>query len=465
MGLWPILTTAIVADDFVGPFVMHHNAGPGLLSNLRVGFEAASFGHFNYLGQTVGGFVNWLWLQLMIFGFRFSTIYALTKFLVIFFLIIEVTRVIKRLLAASGSLVPVWTLRTTIGLCVIGTFQLHLVWSNDPVGSYPMSGYMSALVGLIALEALIIALDNPRVRNSIFGSIALLAACLYYELNIVVFFSFAIVLSYYLLINWGNYKSTIRRFAPLSFLCFCVGVFIVFLQIQNYEMSAHYTGTAVDLSSQTAFTFGRLLVSNLPFSSWHLGLDWMQHVVPAQLLDLSVLAIIAVIAYLLLKNGSMVILSFRSILLVSLTFFVLGVGSTLIQAATQKVQVESTRIGSVYNFYAFGSVAVVVVLGLLLIWLFTYQRSLAVLVLPFLVIASSFQFMLNSAIQKQHYDYLLPSRNVLVAFTENWNEEARCQALRTWLEGPWPPYYSNSLATGMESSFLHYHGEKFCGRN
>ena len=43
LGLWQILTTVIVADDLVGPFAMYVNAGPDLLSNLRVGYEAASY--------------------------------------------------------------------------------------------------------------------------------------------------------------------------------------------------------------------------------------------------------------------------------------------------------------------------------------------------------------------------------------------------------------------------------------
>jgi hypothetical protein len=464
LGLWPILTTVIVADDLVGPFAMYVNAGPDLLSNLRVGYEAASYGHFNYLGQIIGGFVNWLWLRLMVHGFRYSTIYALTKFIVFFFLIVQATRVTNRILVLGGSLVSMWTLRTTISLCVIGTFQLHLVWSNDPVGSYPMSGYMSILIGLCALETLIIAMYKPSIRNSILGALALLVACLYYEMNVIVFLALAVLMTHYLIVNWDQRKSVIRKIAPLSILSVFVALVILFLQHQNSAKSAQYTGTAIALGGKTTATFGRLLVSNLPMSSWHLGLDWIQNVVPAKLLDLSVMATIGVIAYILLKGSNKPVLYLRSVSLVSITFIALGASSTFVQAATQKVQDEATRIGSVYNFYAVGSTAVVVILSLFLIWLFSCKRSIGILILPFLVVAASFQFMLNSAIQENHYQFFTSSRNLLVAYTENWGKKARCEALGKWLEYPWPAYYSNSLATGMEWSYLQAHGKKFCGR-
>jgi hypothetical protein len=145
-------------------------------------------------------------------------------------------------------------------------------------------------------------------------------------------------------------------------------------------------------------------------------------------------------------------------------FISFGVTATLIQATTEKVQAEATRIGSVYNFYAVGSTAIAVMIAVGAIYISRRWRSIAVSLLPFAVAAASFQFLLNTAIQERHFKFLPQNRNVLVAFTEDWDRNQRCEALSKWLEMGWPVYYYNALVTGMDRAYLHFHGELFCGR-
>ena len=464
VGLWPILTTVVVADDLIGPFSMYVDAGPGLLSNLHVGFNAASYGHFNYVGQVIGGFINWFWLRLMIHGVRYSTIYGFTKFLMFVLVAIVAARVVRRLLLLGGSSVSTWTLRTSIGLVLIGTLQLHLVWSNDPVASYPMSGYASIVVGLLAIDMFLVCLQRRIWWRFVVASLALLTACLYYEMNVALFVTLGLVALVHTAQNWEGWRRAVRTIWPLSAVCLAPAMIVVILQHLNAAKSAQYTGTAVAFGGDTPSTFGRLLVSNLPFSSWHLGIDWVENVVPASIGHALQISVVAVLAMLILRKQVPAELRTRGMVLTGVAFLSLGAIATLVQAATGKVQAEATRIGSVYNFYAVGSTAVAVILAVSMIFVVSRWRRVAVVLLPVLVAAASFQFLLNAAIQERHYKFVPQNRNVLVAFTEGWEREQRCEALSKWLEMGWPVYYYNALVTGMDRAYLHFHGEMFCGR-
>lgn len=464
VGLWPILTTVIVADDLIGPFSMYVNAGPDLFSNLQVGFDAASYGHFNYVGQVIGGFVNWFWLRLMISGVRYSTIYGITKFLMFTLLIVVAARVARRLLQLGGSSLPIWTLRTSIGLVLIGTIQLHLVWSNDPVASYPMSGYTSVIVGLLAVEMFVVCLQGKTWWKLLLASAALLLACLYYEMNVALFVTLGLLALVHTVQHWEGWRRAVRTIWPLGAVCLAPALIVALLQHLNSAKSAQYTGTAVAFGEDTPATFGRLLVSNLPFSSWHLGIEWVQNVVPTSITHAAQVSIVALLATLLLRYQGPVYVATRGLVLTCVTFLSMGAVATLVQAATEKVQAEATRIGSVYNFYAVGSTAIAVVIAVLMIYVARRWRTVAILLLPVMVAAASYQFLLNAAIQERHFNFVPQNRNVLVAFTEDWDRNQRCEALSKWLEMGWPVYYYNALVTGMDRAFLHFHGEWFCGR-
>ena len=463
IGMWPILTTVVVADDLIGPFSMYVDAGPNLLSNLHVGYKAASYGHFNYVGQVFGGFVNWFWLRLMILGVRFSTIYALTKLIMFILLVIIAARVARRLLCRSTSFVPVWRMRTVVALSMIGTFQLHFVWSNDPVASYPMSGYASVVLALAAVDAYITFFDDHSWRRASVASGLFMISILYYEMNMAVAVA-AVVMG----IEWAARTRTRgRELWTVVVRAAATGsvpvAMVLVLQRLNASKSAQYTGTAVNFGSRTITTFGRLLVSNLPFSSWHLGIDWVENVIPVTITKLLGLAAIGLGSVFLITREGRSEVRWHTAIAPLTVLLSLGISATLVQSATGKVQGEATRIGSVYNFYAAGSTAVVVSIAVLMLVISSRRQWIACL-LPLIVALSSFQFLLNTAIQQRHFYFLPQNRNILVAFSEQWEKEKRCETVEQWLAMGWPTYYSNGMIVGMERAYKHFHGDDFCGR-
>jgi hypothetical protein len=463
IGLWPILTTVIVADDLIGPFAMYVNAGPDLLSNLRVGYEAASYGHFNYVGQVFGGFVNWFWLRLMAAGIRFSTIYALTKLGLFVLLALLSARVTRRLLAQASSFIPIWRMRVAIAVSMIGTLQLHMVWSNDPVASYPMSGYASVLLALVTIDSYITFFEHRTWVRAITASFLLLVSILYYEMNLAVVVAVVAMGMGWMIRTKSRGKDLWLVFLRIASTGAIPVAIVAFLQHQNSAKSVQYTGTAVSLGPETVSTFGRLLVSNLPLSSWHLGLDWVQNSIPVTVVKCLALVAVAGMSAFLITREQRSIIRWTSTMAPVAVFLTLGISATLVQASTSKVQGEATRIGSVYNFYAVGSTAVAVVIAVLVVAISMRRRVLFVC-LPVLVVLGSFQFLLNSAIQQRHYYFLPQNRNILAAFSERWEKEDRCKAVEQWLAMGWPTYYSNSMIVGMERAFLNFHEDEFCGR-
>lgn len=463
----PILITAIVADDFIGPFSQFHQAGSGLISNLRFGYNAASYGHFNYVGQVVGSLANWTWIQLQgQFGIRYSVIYAVSKFLTILFAISQAARLARRILTTDGSDGAVWKLRIAIALALAATIQLHIVWSNDPVGSYPLSGYLSAAIGIVALNAAISFFTKYTVKNFIFLTVLTTAAILYYEMNISLLAAIGVLALVYVFRNGSTQGSLIKRLAISSSALVFPTAATLYFQFHNSAKSASYTGTAVAINGKSFQVFGNSLVSSLPFSSWHLAFDWLPDGVTFRIaifvLPLLGASLFTVIVY-RLKTQSNEFSNYFSLIAPLLTYWIFA---TLIQCATVKVQNEATRIGSVYNFYAVGSLVIAVIIGCMGIVFFEQfsnkvVRSFASLLI---VIACIGQFSINNSLAVRHAGFLTYNRNLLVQFTEKSTQDARCAALQEWLTMGWPGYYLNEMTVGVEAAYKHFNNETFCGK-
>lgn len=468
-GLRPILSTVVVADDLIGPFSMYVNAGSGFTDHLRVSWDAASYGHFNYLGQLIGGIVNWSWMQLMLHGVRFSTIYFFTKLLVFMAVVYSAASMIS----AVGQLWAVQMnrtrLRVFIALSMIATLQLHLVWSNDPVASYPMSGYASVVIGLIALQFCARALNDPKSwTKAILAAISLLIAILYYEMNIALIPAVATLGFTYVLSNQERRSNALRILLRLSMIYVIPALIVVELQRQNAGESAVYEGTAIRLSGSTLTTLAKLTVSSLPFSSWHLASDWVGEFpgINQHALLLSVFVLIALTTTgVVLRRGQTPSDPHTSWWGIPM-LVIYWLAATGIQASTVKVQNEAIRIGFVYNFYAVGSVVVTIILALLMYHFFIKLRrkrvSLPVVVASFVLCLG--QIHLNESIQEKHFKMLPQSRNLLVSFSEQWPLTTRCFWMEEWLKMGWPGYYSNSMITGLERSYKEKFNEPFCGR-
>ena len=470
IGMRPTLTTVVVADDLTGPFTMYSEAGSSLWQNLKTGFNAASNGHFNYLGQTIGGFINWLWLRLMLAGVRYSTIYFFTK-LIIFTALVYVSAATAQSIARLWNLyVPPLALRFLIAMTMISTFQLHLVWSNDPVASYPMSGYASVIFGLFAIWAATVFMRNSRSWFPTFmAPVVLLLSILYYEMNIALIPTIAVLAIGYHLLDPSRRKSALPHLSKIAAVYCLPVIFVLLLQKLNAAASASYEGTEVSLTGNAIKTFGVLLISSLPFSSWHLGFDWVDQYPTAEssALLLIPLFILMLVPFRMINQKSDYFhQTIKKLFWIFPPLMTYWIFATLIQSATVKVQKEASRIGNVYNFYAVGSTVFAIIFSIaVLVFLYSAKRTLfKILFLIPLFVASGSQVFLNHAIQQQHFSMLPQTRNLLVSYSERLPIESRCHFLQVWLGMGWPVYYSNSMTTGLERSYQEKFKEPFCGR-
>ena len=461
-----ILTTTIVADDFANPFQQLISVGMSPWEMVRYAWRAtSSVGHFNYLGQIIGslytGGTVWLASE---FGIRFSTMYAALKFAMLVGTAVAGSAVLRQVCAYLGSPIDAWRNRILVSAIFFSTLQLHMAWSNDPVGSYPLSGYASAILGLAALGLGINAVRVKRRWTPTLAGLAGTAALLYYEINVAVvgavgLFAFVNAIA----VGRGGRWREGLRLAPAVVI---PSVVVVFLQGRASAASANYGGTSVRLEEMVP-TFWRSLMSSLPGSAWQLSREFLGFTVA---LRSNALAILVVVVAVVVTLAAIIqpVPDPPSPPPWKLAAAVAGpvaywVGATLIQASTAKVQAEAARIGQVYNYYAIGSIVVAMMLALAF---HLYVHRVPHLLRPALIVGiAAFvlaQFMLTWNVAEQFNARTPANRNLLVAYTEHWPMEERCEALLRWSEVPWPEYYEVAIIRGMEIGYMRFQGESFC---
>jgi hypothetical protein len=340
------------------------------------------------------------------------------------------------------------------------TLQLHMVWSNDPVGSYPLSGYASAIFGLIALGLGMNAVRVNRRWTPVVAGLAGTAALLYYEINIAVvaatgLFAFINVAA----LGRGARLREALRLSPVVVIPLLV---VVFLQTRSSAASANYEGTSVQLEGMLP-TFAKSLVSSLPGSAWQLSREFLGGTVALRSNALAILVIVvaAVVTIAVIKGPTSTPPAPRPWRLAAavLSLVAYWAGATLVQASTAKVQAEAIRIGQVYNYYAIGSIIVAVLLALAAhLYVHLVPRALRPVFIVGIAAFVLAQFMITWNVAERFNGATAANRNLLVAYTEHWPMDERCVALLRWSEGPWPDYYEVAMIAGMEIGYLRFQG-------
>jgi len=469
--LWPALTITISGDDLLNPFYVFADYGPSPLGMWRsVSRDLTRQGHFNHLGQNLGAIVFVGWAYLIGWGVRFSLLYAVTKFVVIVLAALAGARLLRTLAATAGRDVPVWRSRVVVALALLTTLQIHVAWSADPVASFPLSGYLAAAVGLWALDLGARALaDRADGRSAVVAAAALCVAILYYEINVAVAVALApiVVLRLRSARAAGGLRAALRRAAivlgPPALLT-------VVLQGLAARASSGYTGTEVVVGGDgTPTVLARTVAGSLPASAWPVARDWLGEPVDVSPRAVAVAAVAAVVLVALLVLAPAATPSpapdrTRTLVAASVPLLVWLV-ATGIQAATAKVRTETVRVGYVYNYYAYGSIGVVLVALLLAPLLPAVLRARGVrvaLVAPAVAVVLA-QAAVNGSVQRAFDDRLRASDAVVVAFSERAPEPERCAALEEWAALPfWQPYYRTDFVEDVNRTYRHFHGEAFC---
>ncbi len=126
----------------------------------RAAVDVFRNGHFNVIGQVFGAWVFTAWSYLISWGVRFSLIYAATKFVVIVGCAIAAGRLLRTLGAMVGWRPSPWRARVLATTVLLVTLQVHVPWGSDPVGSFPLFGYLPAAIGLLAMDVALRAMQR-----------------------------------------------------------------------------------------------------------------------------------------------------------------------------------------------------------------------------------------------------------------------------------------------------------------
>jgi hypothetical protein len=377
-------------------------------------------------------------------------------------------RLLRLLAKASELQLSPWVARVLVAVSLYGCLQVHIWWSNDPVASFPMSGFASAAFGLLFLGEVVRATGAPSLlRSSLVGMLGA-AAILYYELNIasiVVAGALLLVLTVQHVVRGGRFK----RLVVLSPIVAIPAVVTIGLQLVAAPGSENYGGTSVAAGTGVTRTFVTSSLSSLPGAAWHLFSQYVADpFTPSRGSILVLVAIVAVLGLLWWRHVPTPRTDRRSEVRFLAAVAVAGVGfwltATLIQASTAKIQAEVTRVGFVYSFYAFGACGIALVLaavGRLIVERRVPVAVGVVVALLFLGFASA-QYVANSRMKVQFNTATAPNRVLVDAFVEERPEVERCAALRAWTAGAWPPYYETWMVDGLNASYSGMHDAPFC---
>ena len=471
--LRPILITTVSADDLLNPFSQIYHAGTSIDAVMRRTWSfVAITGHFNYVGQSIGSIVVMIWTYLIgNFGIRFSAVYATTKFLVYMFCLVVSAAAIRSALSFIGIRTSAWSARIWVLIAIAFTLQIHVPWSNDPVASYPLAGFLTTAIGILFIVFVFALHDSTSLIRAFAVGVVGVLVVLYYEYNSFAIFSVAPIILCGFWENLRNKKVLIHR---VKMGIFCVGpaaITTVYFYLSNRAASANYSGTALSFKAPFARTFVNGVAGTFPATSWNFAHEWLTETParPAQswLPYFLGIAVLGSLYPLRSKWGSQQLVckvKWQRVLIGCAPFVIYWLGATFTQTATEKVQLETTRLGQVYNFYAVG-ITCLAIISILLLSIVNWKKvSVLVRSCLFAIVLffGAYQYVINWNVMIQFNGATSGSSNLLVAYAEKPPMESRCAALNSWKTMGWPEYYWLDMELGLNASYEIFHGELFC---
>ncbi|MEO5900702.1 MAG: hypothetical protein ABIR68_11325 [Ilumatobacteraceae bacterium] len=471
--LRPALLITISLDDFINPFYVYDKYGsnPWHVAS-RATADVFRNGHFNVVGQVFGAAVFASWNYLISWGVRYSLIYATTKFIVIVGCALDGARLLRTLGLLLGRPLSVWRARVVVAAVLLPTLQIHVPWGLDPVGSFPLYGYLPAALGLLALDCAVRALQRVDIRSALVASAALCAAILYYEINVAVVVALVPVLVL-LLVRTRRSWSSSSSLRPVIRQALLIGVvpavMTLVLIVVAKRTNQGYTGTDVDVGGVSAGLLARTVGGSLPASAWGAAHDWLGG--PFGLTAVTVVSSLIVVAAIVWAAWqpaprSSSACRWWEVLLVAAVPAVVWLAATLIQTVTSKVNVDTKQIGYVYTYYAYGSIGVVlaaIVIGQALSGRRLWTRAKPLLVVAAVVFTVA-QIAINDTVTRAFDTGFAVNSRLLIAASSPPPEPQRCQLLRDWVYGTriLPDYYHQDMIDGLNATFRDHFDELFC---
>jgi hypothetical protein len=470
--LYPALSTPVVSDDFVNPFEQTALGGSGLSDAIHYGWTGSTGGvSFRVFGTVIGSIFNWFWLTTSAtFDVSMSTIYAAVKFIVLVACAASVAGFWAVASREYGRGIRSWDALVLTSLALFGTLQIHQLWSNDPVASYPLSGYGATALGFLVLTAAVVLNRRRNWPTAVIGGVVATFAVLYYEVNIGAVIGAAILLVAGVVSSLGQRREAVLHTCRAALFVGMPATLILVGRAVTGARQSDYAGTDISFS-HAGRTVLLGLANIVPGTSWglsskqlggHISLVyfvlglmlflcwvtrwWAQEYRPTSAVvgrsSLNSLGIAAAIA------GPMVY----------------GFFAIILQAVTVKIQNETADLGHVYTYYAMGSSVVALGLAVTARSLFFRQGLVRV---RFVAAAVAISFVLvqqtiNWRLSESLNSYYAVNHHLLDAFAKDVPEAKRCDAFTAWTVIPWPDYYRIDMRDGLNDAYQYYFNEPFC---
>lgn len=465
--LYPILVTPLVADDFLNPFLQYSTTQGGYWDSIVFGWDAAFNGASMRLsGNVIGALINNLWLDLAGNSLvSLSTFYAIQKFLVFILCGFSLSYFYGALLISLGRKITLYKRTVLCSFVFFSTLQIHGLWSNDPVSSYPMSGFMVAAIGFFLLGWAAHTSLRPTKFRVLALSVSCVVSVLYYEILAGVgVLTFLVLLSS---ISRMNLSRSLGRIVFLAAPAIATFLTMTISRMHTATQSENYGGTHIVLGDKALKTFIFGLLSSLPASAWRITTQFLDGGVTLKLVSVATLILVVVVGLREFptisdfartsrtKNRFL----FSSLILSLIGFWFFAVG---LQSLTEKVQNETGKLGYVYTYYAIGSASAAVLIALSVVFISQKSLNFRITFFTCFLLFATIQGSITWRISEQMSNSLIPNRSLLAAFSNFDTVPKRCQALRNWSAGNWPTYYEDGMILGLQEASLGFHQEPFC---
>jgi hypothetical protein len=310
---------------------------------------------------------------------------------------------------------------------------------------------------------------------------ALCGAILYYEINVAIVVALVPIVVMLVLRARRSHTAVRALLGRAAFIAGVPAAMSLVLVVVAGRTNKGYTGTDVEVGGTSPGLVVRTVAGSLPAAAWRASHDWLG--TPFGLTAVTLLsavvvgaAVVAAVVFGWMRSPQSAVTApgepgsaepprWRAVVLVTAAPVVVWVAATLIQTVTAKVGNDTVRLGYVYNYYAYGSVGVVlaaVILVPLIPHGIGWRRVRPVLLAAGLLFVVT-QMVVNDSLQRAFAVRLVANSNVLLAYSERPPEAERCAALEAWAALPyWLPYYRAALIDGMNVSYQDHFGELFC---
>ena len=355
----------------------------------------------------------------------------------------------------------------------IATIQLHALWSNDPVVSYPLAGWGTVAIGFAYL-GLLPRFATMRGSRLIFGTLGAgliaVAGLLHYEMMIAAVVCGAIL---FVPVFWRLSTPHRRwlRFATAysGAVLLPLSVFLL-VQLWRFTQPRDYNGTSLGYAALVLPVLKNGILSTLPLAGNQLsrefggGFQFSASWFALTFLGLVLLMVIAARDGRALSKLSTGSSATFAISMVAATLIFLTISSVAIFATSNKYQVEiGQTLGHVYLNYAFGVICISASIALIALVSISFIGVRALV--PFSVLLALIFFVTYTGSEGQFRKLEEQRRwvsSLLEAVEEPSSNADRCKLLEPLYAPEVPDWYRNSVIDGMTRASFASTGKPFC---